>query len=70
MIKREIWRKKAARYLRWYRRDRKAWLKYRQPHRWETGGVWLRMYREARLCANYWEYHGEQARAPSWYHPD
>ena len=30
---------------------------------------WLRMYREARHYADYWQRHGENARAPSWYYP-
>ena len=70
MNKRAYWRAKAARFLRRYRSNRKSWLKHRQPHPWETAGLWLRLYRDARLTANYWEYHGEDARAPSWYHPD
>ena len=70
MNKRAYWRAMAARDLRRYRRDRKSWLKHRQPHRWETAGMWLRLYREARAYADYWEHYGEGARAPSWYHPD
>ena len=70
MTKREIWRAKAARYLRWYRAARKAWLKHRQPYPWELADLWLRLYREARQYADYWQRHGEQARAPSWYYPD
>jgi hypothetical protein len=65
MTKRDQWRGKAARYLRWHRAARKAPL-----NNWESSGAWLRMYREARQYADYWQRHGEQARAPSWYYPD
>jgi hypothetical protein len=65
MTKREQWRVKAARYLRWHRAARKSPL-----NNWERGGAWLRMYHEARHYADYWERHGEQARAPSWYFPE
>ena len=65
MTKRDQWRAIAARYLRWHRAARKAPL-----NDWESSGAWLRLYREARGHADYWQRHGEQARAPSWYYPD
>ena len=66
MTKREIWRAKAARYLRWHRSAMRArFITDYARHR-----CWLRMYCEARHYADYWQRHGEQARAPSWYYPD
>ena len=63
MTKREQWRAKAARYLRWYRAAR-------QSHSMPNALVYFGWYREARGYADYWERNGEQARAPRWYHPD
>ncbi len=64
MTKREIWRAKAARYLRWHR------AAMRSPLAPGPDVNWLAMYTECRHYADYWERHGEQARAPSWYYPD
>lgn len=63
MTKRDQWRAKAARYLRWHRAAMRSRFPASEPD-------WLRMYREARWYADYWQRHGEQARAPSWYYPD
>ena len=65
MSKREQWRAKAAQYLVWHREARRFALSD-----WERGGAWLRMYREARHCADYWEKYGEHARAPTGYYPN
>ena len=61
MTKREQWRAKAAEYLRWYRAAKRS-RDLGAPVYWD----W---YEEARHYADYWERHGEQARAPSWYFP-
>lgn len=66
MTKREIWRAKAARYLRWHRSAMRA----RFITDYARHMCWHRMYCEARQYADYWECQGEQARAPSWYYPD
>ena len=46
MTKRDQWRVKAARYLRWHRAAMRSPL-----NDWESSGAWLRMYREARQYA-------------------
>jgi len=63
MTKREQWRAKAARYLRWHREARRS--KYPA-----SAAYLLRMHGEAKHHADYWQRHGENARAPSWYYPD
>ena len=65
MTKREQWRAKAARYLRWHR----AAMRARLVADYGKNPDWLRMYRDARHYADYWQRHGENARAPSWYYP-
>lgn len=64
MTKREYWRQKAAKYLRWHR------AAMRSPLAPGPDVNWLAMYTECRHYADYWHRHGEQARAPSWYYPD
>jgi hypothetical protein len=63
MTKREYWRQKAAKYLRWHR------AAMRSPLAPGPDVNWLAMYTECRHYADYWHRHGEQARAPSWYYP-
>ena len=63
MTKRDQWRAKAARYLRWHRAAR-------QSHNMLDALIYFEWYREARGYADYWERRGEQARAPRWYYPD
>lgn len=62
MTKREQWRAKAARYLRWHRAAMRSRFPASEPD-------WFRMYREAKTAADYWGRNGEQARAPRWYYP-
>ena len=64
MTNREQWRAKAARYLRWHR------AAMRSPLASGPDVNWLALYTEARHYADYWQRHGEEARAPSWYYPN
>lgn len=66
MTKREQWRAIAARYLRWHRAANRS----RAPRSWIESGMFFEWYQEARQYADYWQRHGENARAPSWYYPD
>lgn len=63
MTKRDQWRLKAARYLRWHRAAMRSGIPASEAN-------WFRMYQEAKIAADYWGRQGEQARAPSWYYPE